>query len=377
MNTRNESGSVHHRWTNRVWRNTAIGILTIAVLGLATALEAKKPVPPPEPEPVEMDDGLLYYTAYNFGDPSVPLYEQDTLTGIEYVASYIPYGSQGANSEPSKLDHNGRWCLLAEYSGEYPPNDDTNLPENRYSVYVQGLQTDYGYFFYDDPRFEISLNGGQNWRWLDNDNRIWVLARYRTEDFMDIVEGSVGIYELQVDWSTGEPLMTGIPAYVAGGEFIPVIYSGDGVSLGLDINSFDVSPDMTTLYYSTPSGVLTKLDLSSGQSTPLAVNFISPRYHEGLDALVGSGLYGDGIFRINADGTGLTTVLAKEFTMCYNPVWSPAGNQVAYEHHALKRNFRSLFRQIRIVNAVDGSGTVEVSPEQSGDVTTMGWVMKP
>lgn len=366
------------------WQTIATTVMgMVFFLGFISTMEGKKP-PPAEPPPVS-EGGVLYYLAREADwVPDGVVYERDMDAGTTRALFDASWSDLGFKYEPSEFDHTGRWFAYThELPNETPypslPGKDSDRPRHEifavdefgYAVRLTfdlSTEPDIGWGFYDHVR------------WVDGDTKIWYSARKLDLATGEIIAGSIGIYEVEIDFSSGTPVATTVPTLVPGSDALGSHLAYEEWGPYLDTMSFDVSTDGSTVYSADHNGGLNSLDLASGTLTLLSDNFVSAHYHPGLDAIIGHNLEGE-IARINADGTGFE-VLAIELYIrnriiagdCTFPVWSPTGDNISFAFYRSAR--KSSYQEVNTASAEDGSGMTAVS-DQVGLAFPLGWFPQP
>ncbi|MHC5011606.1 MAG: TolB family protein [Planctomycetota bacterium] len=322
MGSRNRSGPV--LWTVGI----AFALSLLLLLGGDIA-HAKKPPKPPPPPPPPGDTGVIYF------EQGSGFWQMDPDDGAQTELTDIP---QGIGYDPSSARHGGERWFLQRRVGQ-----GGSLPGSRVHFELHAVsESGTAVLLFDDPAFE--LGNGNPWplgptRWAtDNgvvDGKISFTAQVWIED-PDNTDPPVG-WAL-VEW--GIYVATLDPADLAtAGDSLDLTWTRLPIEFAWPVSiNYDWSPDGTSIAFvdgpgsgiwlaeeASPAWDVTRLTLEGG----------SPRWsHDGTRLAFSS--VSSGIHTMNADGTGLVTVVedpqdSGKFTnKVYNPCWSPNDTHLAY-----------------------------------------------
>ena len=315
----------------------ACGTLTFAVV-----TQAGKPVKPPSP----IEPGIVFYAQNGY----VKVANSDG-SGIQNL---FPVVSWTEFPRPSDLSHSGSyWFLTVRNDGS--GNDLIAIDERGVEV-----RLDTG------PRVDVAAYSAvSNQRWLVSDSKVAFIGS--VPDLSTETNLVVGLYLMDIDWSSGLPVTAGAPELLDWTVDMVNSYGG-----------CDFSADGSTVYVSF-DGALFKADVATGNTVgPLASNFVEPELSPDGSKLVG---YWTpiGVQTINVDGSGLTTVFPGSGGTVSGPsdngffaFWSPTGQNIVFTRDVwLNKRLSSMSEQVTIVSA-SGTvlGTVGDKPQFT---TTLGW----
>jgi hypothetical protein len=222
----------------------------------------------------------------------------------------------------SALPHdNGYWFLdVRDVPGEpsYPgPFGRSEI----FAVNEGGIQVR----LTSDPALE-PINGGgyARARWLVGDTQVAFLAQRWDLSTMTVVPDSAGIYVMEIDFSSGLPVVITPPEHLA---WTSSMFGPDSSS---SLYGYDFSADGGIIYFADGSNLYSAPTATGVRSVPFASSFQYPRLHAATGRLIGCAAFGF-IQTIRTDGSGLTEIISpwKNGWGAF-PIWSPGGNCIAY-----------------------------------------------
>ncbi|MBI3849826.1 MAG: PD40 domain-containing protein [Verrucomicrobia bacterium] len=321
----------------------ACGALTFAV-----TTQAGKPVkPPPHPS---VEPGIVFYAQNGY----VKMANSDG-SGIQNLFAVLDWREF---PRPSDLSHSGcYWFLTVRDDGSGPVL--LAIAENGAQV---RLST-------GPPVQVVNYQPSSNQRWLVSDGKVAFIGS--VPDLSTETNLVVGLYLMDINWSSGLPGAAGEPQLLA--------WTVDMVTAGSwAYNGCDFSADGSTIYFSFNRDLF-KAEVATGSAVgPLASNFAGPELSADGSKLVGYWTP-NGVRTINVDGSGLTTVFPGSGSTVSGPsdngffaFWSPTGQSIVFTRDVwLNKRLNSMSEQVTIVSA-SGSvlGTVGDKPQFT---TTLGW----
>jgi Tol biopolymer transport system component len=319
----------------------ACGTLTFAV-----TTQAGKPVKPPS----AIEPGIVFYAQEGY----VKVANSDD-SGIQNLFAVV-----GRNEYPrlSDLPHGSGYWFLTERS------DGSELA--LIAITENGTQVRLS----TGPDVKAaSYTSLYATRWLVGDSKVAFIGI--VPDLSTETNLATGIYLMDIDWSSGQPVAAGAPQLL---DWTVPIVSGSGTYGGCDF-----SADGSTIYFSS-GGDLFKADVATGTAVGLLASQFGSQPELSTDGskLVGYGTP-NGVQTINADGTGLTTVVPTSGVMFYSgfdcgifAFWSPTGQNIVFTHEvSLNKRLNSMSEQVTIVSASGNVlGTVGAKAQFT---TTLGW----
>lgn len=313
-------------------RKALFAAVTIAVLALlAGAVSAKgkpdKPGKPPggEPQDPSPDTGVIYFEYSGDGNIWSMAYDGSNKQALSI--------DRRVNVDASELTHSGeRWFLTAQ-PVDAPPYPNGAERWEIFAISASGSTVQ----LTDNPEVEIlgvslegsnvqDLGGWPQWmvvhsaepRWCCDDTKVSYWAR-RWENG-GLVEGSEGLYEAEVDWSSRDTEPTKLDVNLQpysgllGGYFYD--WSPDGERIVYEdagaIFVLDVGPDAQPCKIASGSGA---------EWSPVP----------GTDRIVF--LSGDDLYSVAPNGSDQTLIVSRSDNRkegLYGAAWSPNATHVAY-----------------------------------------------
>ena len=262
----------------------------------------------------------------------------------------------------SALAHNnGYWFLdVREVPGEpsYPgPFGRAEI----FAVHESGVQVR----LTADPALEPIHGGGYSRaRWLVGDTQVAFLAQVWDLNTMTVVPDSAGIYVMDIDFSSGLPVVLTPPEHLAwtSSMFGPV-YS--------TLYGYDFSPDGSTIYFADGSDLYSADTATGTQTAALATDFNYPRLFAATGTLIGCRQYSS-IKTVRTDGSGLTPIIPPS-TKGWGafPIWSPGGKYIAYMAVTIINEWRRQ-REVIIATAA-GQKIGTLGTKTTGTALPLGW----
>lgn len=263
----------------------------------------------------------------------------------------------------SALPHNNSYWFLdvRDVPGE-PSHPGYYGRSEIFAVHESGVQVR----LTSDPALEPILGGGYaRARWLIGDTHVAFLAQRWDLNTMTVVPDSAGIYVMEIDFSSGQPVMVALPVHLAWTS------SMFGPNYSSTLHGYDFSPDGSTIYFGDGSNVYSA-DTATGTSlAPLATEFNYPRLFAATGTLIGGAAFSS-IKTVRTDGSGLTPIIPP-FTKGWGgfPIWSPGGKCIAYTSVTTINEWRRQ-REVIIATAA-GQKIGTLGAKTSGTALPLGW----
>lgn len=329
--------------TSTHWLGLALacGTLTFAV-----ATQAGKPVKPPS----MIEPGIVFYAQNGY----VKVANSDG-SGIQNLFPVVDWREF---PRPSDLSHSGcYWFLMVRDDGGGPAL--LAIAENGAQVRLStGLSVQV-----------VNYQPSSSQRWLVSDSKIAFIGS--VPDLSTETNLVVGLYLMDIDWSSGIPVAAGAPQCLD--WTVPIVNGGSQSYQGCAF-----SADGSTIYFSFNRDLF-KAEVATGSAVgPLASNFAGPELSADGSKLVGYWAP-DGVRTITIDGSGLTTVFPGSGSTVSGPsdngffaFWSPTGQNIVFTRDVwLNKRLTSMSEQVTIVSASGiVLGTVGDKPQFT---TTLGW----
>lgn len=217
-----------------------------------------------------------------------------------------------------------------------------------------------------DPALEPIRGGGYaRARWLVGDTKVAFPAQRWDFNSITVVPDSAGIYVMDIDFSSGSPVVATAPEQLAWTSYL------FGSDYSSSLGGFDFSPEGSTIFFGDDI-TLYRADTATGvRLAPLATEFNYPRLLAATGKLVGFRQFSS-IKTVCTDGSGLTPIVPpwKNGWGAF-PIWSPSGNYIAYSAVTGINEWKRQ-RQVIIATA-DGQTIGTVGAKTSGIVLPLGW----
>jgi hypothetical protein len=322
--------------------------LACGTLMFAVTAQAGKPVkPPPGPS---IEPGVVFYAQNGY----LKVANSDG-SGIQNLFAVVDWSEF---PRPSDLSHSGSyWFLTVRNDG----SDNTLVAIDESGTQVR-LDT-------GSTVYVVTSSDVWNQRWLVGDSKVAFIGG--VPDQSTPPNYTIGLYLMDIDWSSGQPQAAGAPQVIA--WTLPIFSPGSP-----SYNGCAFSADGSTIYFSLGRDLF-KADAATGNPVLMIPQFgAGPELSADGSKLVGF-YSGYPVQTAGTDGTGLTAVVSASGVPLMGACdcgiyafWSPTGQSIVFTHYVwLNKRLTSMSEQVTIVSA-SGTvlGTVGDKPQFS---TTLGW----